>query len=354
MKGTIHLDTLYLNVKYPHLDVFRKWYQHVEGVDYRLLKEGIRHGDFVLRNGASLYKFSLWQHDARVFLTDYVDEKAGEGKGSGVWVQLGPKFLIDNIYRLQTAVRELLDAVGIHGEWQTNINRIDIALDLFDIEMSKQDLTSWQNGWVGRSKVSGFFMNSRTGILETIYVGSRKSAVFFRAYDKVVQAENEGDIVYWRDVWKSHAGAVTRLEWEIKPKDGNFEKYLQDFSLFNGFALIQTLNYLLDWGRLCVPNPDDTNNRRWKDAPLWEQARELAKDFSEGVDWAISRYGKEFHGVSDAYIKFLSGTISGGMARFGLDNPNMVALLDGLAKNGQGLETMQKAAEQKAAVFSKL
>ncbi len=88
--GVIHLDTLYLIVKYPYLDVFKSWYRHAEGIEYRKLKEGIQHGDFVVRNGASCYKFSLWQHDARIFLTDQVDEKVGEGNGSGIrfsWVQ---------------------------------------------------------------------------------------------------------------------------------------------------------------------------------------------------------------------------------------------------------------------------
>jgi hypothetical protein len=96
MNGIIHLDTLYLIVKYPYLDVFKKWFQQIEGIDYRMLKEGIASGDFVIRNGSSCYKYSLWQHDARIFLTDQVDEKVGDGNGSGVWVQLGPKFIIQH------------------------------------------------------------------------------------------------------------------------------------------------------------------------------------------------------------------------------------------------------------------
>lgn len=69
MNGVILLDTLYLIVKYPYLDVFRDWYRHAEGIEYRKLKEGIQHGDFVVKNGASCYKVSVWQHDARIFLT---------------------------------------------------------------------------------------------------------------------------------------------------------------------------------------------------------------------------------------------------------------------------------------------
>jgi hypothetical protein len=111
---------------------------------------------------------------------------------------------------------------------------------------------------------------------------------------------------------------------------------------------------LVDWGRLCVPDPNDSNNRRWKDTPFWERVKAAVAEFSAGHDFPISRHGKEFHGVSEGYIKFLSGTISGGMARLGLDNPNMVTMLESLSKNGHGLESIQRTATQKAALFSKL
>jgi len=355
MNGVILLDTLYLIVKYPYLDVFREWYRHAEGIEYRKLKEGIQHGDFVVRTGANCYKCSLWQYDARIFLTDQVDEKVGEGNGSGIWIQLGPKFLIENIYHLQSSVKELLVAVGVNGDYPITINRLDIAMDLFGVDVKEQDIKLWKEGWVGRSKPSDFHLNSRTSDLETIYIGSRKSAIFLRVYDKVAQAVKEGDFLYWFDIWQGYNGAVTRIEWEIKPKDGNFKKDLQDFSLFNGFSIREKLNYLLDWGRLCIPNPDDSNNRRWQDAELWQKARALAVEFSEGVNWPTSRYGKEFHGVSDAYIKQLSGTISGGMARLGMDKePNMVALIEGLDKHGQPLDRIQKNAKRKKGIYSKL
>lgn len=354
MDGTIHLDTLYLNVKYPYSDVFKYWYGKVAGAEYRTLKEGIAYGDFVIRNGASCYKVSVWQHDARVFLTDQVDEKVGEGKGSGIWVQLGPKFLIEHFYHLQRAVKELLRAVGVIGDYPIKINRLDIALDLFGVSMQEQDINLWHAGWVGRSKISDLHFNSRTGALETIYIGSRNSPIYLRVYDKVAQAVQEGDIVYWLDVWQGFSGPVTRVEWQIKPSDGKFYKTITDFEQLIPFSILETLNYLVDWGRLCTPNPDDSNNRRWKDAEFWQKVRNLIQDNSAGVYWPVSRLGKEFHGISAAYIKFLSGTLSGGMARLGLDNPNMVSLLNGLAENGQSLEDIQKTAAKKAAVISKL
>ncbi|MBT3320751.1 MAG: hypothetical protein HN392_00525 [Anaerolineae bacterium] len=355
MEGIIHLDSLYLVVKYPHLDIFENWYPHARDVDYKKLKEGIVVGDFVIKGGASTYKFSLWQHDARVFLTDQVDEKIGDGKGSGIWIQLGPKFLIHHAYNLHNAITELLLEIGIKRKYPISISRIDLAMDLFGVDMQDQDLSIWQAGWVGRSKVSSTYFNSRTGALETINIGSRKSSIYLRIYDKVAQAIAEGDIEYWLDIWKGFEGSVTRIEWEVKPRKGNFGKDLQDFHLFTpGFSVIELWNYLLDWGRLCTPNPDDSNNRRWPDAPLWADLRVFAASHAAGVDWPMSRYGKEFHGMSEAYIKFLSGVISGGMARFNRESPSVYNMLDGLEKNGESLNRIQYKAEEKAKIISRL
>lgn len=354
MDGLFLIDTMHLNVKYPYLDVYKNWVRHTNGLDHRKLKEGVPAGDFVVRSGASCYKVSVWQHDARVYLTDYVDERVGEGKGSGIWIQLGPKFILHHMNHLHTAVKDLSAAIGVVGDFPIKITRLDFAGDMLGIEMKSQDLELWRDGWVGRSKVSGNFFNSRTGALETINIGSRGSAVFLRVYDKVAQAVKEGDIDYWRDVWKGFDGPVTRVEWEVKTSEGNFSKDLVDFNLFNGFSLCELLNYLLDWGRLCIPNPEDSNNRRWEDAPFWADLREMATVWTNDVDWPTSRLGKEFHGITSAYVKFISGTIAGAMARFGEDEPSIMKMFDELGKHGEPLDKIKDKAEHKAAIFSKL
>lgn len=119
-------------------------------------------------------------------------------------------------------------------------------------------------------------------------------------------------------------------------------------------SVIELLNYLVEWGRLCIPNPSDSNNRRWKETQLWENIKALVAEFSLGVDWPTSRYPKEFKGISPGYLNHLSGTISGGMARLGQDNPNMVSLIKGLEKNGHSLDSIQRKAKVKANIYSKL
>jgi hypothetical protein len=354
MQGLVSLDTLYLVVRYPNADVFNHWAKFAEGIEHRKLKEGIVVGDFVLRNGASCYKFSVWQSDARVFLTDQVDEKVGEGRGSGIWVQLGPKFLIEHANSLESAVSNLLYEIGVEGEYPIRVSRLDIAMDLFGVSMKDQEITLWQDGWVGRSKVSGVFYNSRTGDLETIYVGSRKSAVFLRVYDKIAQANKEGDIKYWIDVWKGFQGEVTRVEWQVQPGEGNFQEDIRDFSQLNGFAIRELLNYLLNWGRLCIPDLRDSNNRRWKDTPFWKNVRKMAEVWSDGVDWPTSRLGKQFHPISGAYVKFVSGTIAGAAARLSEKEPSIMGLFERLNEFGEDTKKITKKAKEKAEVFSRL
>lgn len=354
MDAFITLDTFYLHVKYPYRDVFDRWFSPVANLDYRILKQGQLVDDFVVRNGSSGYKVSVWDHDARAYLSEQVDEKCGEGKGMGVWIQLGPKFLIEHSDNLHQAVKEFAYSIGILKDYPISISRIDIAIDLLNVSMADQNVNTWSQNWVGRSKLSGVFYNSRTGILETLYIGSRKSPVFLRLYDKVAQSIAEGDIEYWKDVWKGFEGAVTRVEWEIKPKDGNFSGDLKDFSLFNGFSIRELLNYLMDWGRLCEPDPDDTNRRRWKDSEFWSSLRSIVELWADGITWPTSRFGKEFHGLSEAYIKFVSGTISGAMARFNEDNPTISELLTGLDSKGETWEKIKRKAESKASVIRKL
>ena len=354
MDAFITIDTMYLHVKYPKRDVFDFWYPYIKDWDSRLVKQGRVINDHVVKGGACGYRVSVWLHDARVYLTDQVDEKCGAGKGMGAWVQLGPKFLLEHINNLQEAVKELLTGIGIKGGYQISITRLDLAVDLLGVSMQDQDIQFWSDGWVGRSKLSGVFYNSRTGNLETLYIGSRKSPVFLRIYDKLAQSITEGDYEYWKDVWKGFKDSVTRIEWEVKPKDGNFSVDLKDLELFNGFSIRELVNYLLDWGRLCTPDLEETNRTRWKDSELWANLRGLVAGWCKEVTWPTSRYGKEFHGISDAYIKFVSGTISGAMAKLSEKNPSMMDLFIGLEMHGEPMEKINQKAKKKAEIYKRL
>jgi hypothetical protein len=354
MKGYVLLDTLYIHVKYPNRDVFDNWYEPIKNVDSRILRQGIATENFTVRGGSAGYKISLWQHDARIFLTDQVDQKCGEGMGMGIWVQLGPKFIIQEMNNLHRAVQDLLSQAGVKGTYPMSITRLDIAVDLFDVSMQDQDVITWSENWVGRSKLSGVFYNSRSATLETFYIGSRKSPVFLRIYDKVAQSKAEGDYPYWRDVWGGYEGNVTRIEWEIKPKDGNFPNEITDFSKFNGFSVRELLAYLIDWGRLCIPGEEGSKRCRWEDDLFWKNLRGVIFDWGDGMHMPTSRLGKKYKGLSDQYIKFLSGTISGGMAKLTPENPKFFDMIEGLNLRGETLEKINEKAELKAKILKNL
>lgn len=351
MLGQVIIDTMYLTIKYPKKDVFEKWNYYTNGVDRRKLREGLAVGDFLVRPGGSGYKISVWNHDARVFLTDDVDEKRGDGNGMGIWVQLGPKFLIVNGPKLQFAVRKLLRHIGLKEDHPTRISRIDIAMDLFGESMQSQNLEDWRNKWVGRSKVSKAFFNSRSGDLETICIGSRESAVYLRIYDKRAQATKDNDLIFWVDVWGGVDDEVTRIEWEVKPKDGNFEEFLSDFSKFNGFSARELLNYLLDWGRLAEPDISDTNRSRWLDSEFWQGLRGIASQWADGVDWPVTRFQPTMKPMSEAYAKQLAGVLAGAMARSNPIDPNVKDMFEELKGYHTGIEVIKRKALAKSEIL---
>ncbi|MHA1280464.1 MAG: hypothetical protein ACTSQ8_25135 [Candidatus Helarchaeota archaeon] len=354
MKTIVSIDTLYLHVKYPKSDIYDYYFREVSDVDTRILKEGYVSGDLVIRNGANGYKLSVWKHNIRAYLTDQVDEKCGDGKGMGIWLQIGPKFLLHHANELHQAVNEFLLEIGVNDNYLITISRLDLAVDCLGLKMKDQNSNYWKEGWVGRSKVSKVFFNSRTGVLETICVGSRKSPIFLRIYDKVAESIKKGDYVYWFDVWNKYDGPVTRIEWEVKPKDGNFQDSLKDFKLFNGFAIRELMNYLMDWGKLCVPNSSDSNRNRWNEDQLWIELQENLEEWLVGVNWPSTRFGKEFKGISEAYLKSVSGTLSGAMARLNPEDPNLISLLQGLEKSGEDIGKIQRKANLKAELIKRL
>jgi len=355
VKYSVSVDTIYINVKYPRKDVFERWSRVIYGCDSRRLKDGVPEGNFVVRGGSTGYKVSVWSHDIRAFLTDEVDELRGEDLGMGIWIQIGPKYLLDHPpgVNLREAIRSFLRGIGVRGDWPIRITRIDVALDLFGLELAHEDIELWRNGWVGRAGISSIYFNSRTRKIETINIGSRKSAVYLRIYDKVAQAEAEGDIEYWRDVWNGFPGPVTRVEWEIKPNKGGFEEF-EDFNKLCEWQIVKLLNYLVEWGRSCVPNFDDSNNRRWEPSDFWKCVLSAAEDWGDGITWPTSRKGKEFRGISEGYLRSVAGTVSGAMARLSPENPNLFNMLTNMEDHGLGLEKIQRDAEEKAEIIARL
>ena len=146
---------------------------------------------------------------------------------------------------------------------------------------------------------------------------------------------------------------MTRVEWEVKPNKGGFEEF-EDFDNLCELQIVKLLNYLVEWGRACIPDLDDSNNRRWKVSEFWNRVLSAAEDWADGITWPTSRKGKEFKGISEGYLRGVAGTVSGAMARLNTEKPSLFQMLTHLEEHGLGLEKIQRDAEKKAEIISRL
>jgi len=117
---------------------------------------------------------------------------------------------------------------------------------------------------------------------------------------------------------------------------------------------VKLLNYLVDWGRLSIPNPDDSNNRRWEVSDFWKIVIAAAEDCADSITWQTSRMGKEFKGISESYIRNVAGTVSGAMARLNPERPNLFSMLTEMEDWGVGLKKIQRDADVKAEIIKRL
>ena len=162
------LDSLYLVLQYPHQDVFNLWSNRVKELNDPQLYEGIPFEGFLIRRGGLGYSLSVWDGDARLFITDRVEDvlenTSAAGQGMGVMLQLGPKWLhqfgdILSTRRLQQNIFAQFIAFGVQSpeSFPARLNRIDIALDVLGLLVRDQRIDEWR-GTVGGLCASEAFL----------------------------------------------------------------------------------------------------------------------------------------------------------------------------------------------------
>ena len=333
--GFLGVDSLYLVLEYPSVDVYENWLQAIGSLDNSELFKGIVVDDFVVRRGLLGYKLSVWDGDARLLLTDRVDEAIQgtplEGQGLGMMLQLGPKWL--RVYgdvlspdRFREYIYAQLVIFGVPEpiEYPCRINRLDIALDVIGLEVASLSVDEWNEQWVGYAAPNSTFYSSRTRMLETINIGKSSAGLRFKVYDKQVESIKNGTSDFWRSVWKLNENddltPVARFEWSFKCYQAKYVdmSYLTDFT-FEGF--MRLLNYAtVKWGSLRVPQADQKNKKRWPLAPLWEEVRRLIDDWTFNFkEYAWREYDYQ-PDLKPSYLRSAVGWISGLMARVGLEN----------------------------------
>lgn len=333
--GFLGMDSLYLVLEYPSSDIYETWLKHVDSLSNPRLYSGVAGDDFVFRRGALGYKLSVWDGDARLFLTDQVEDrligKAAEGQGMGIMLQLGPKWLrkfgdlvTENRFRDNVAGQFMAFGVGNPLKYLCRINRLDIALDVLGLPMDDLAIDDWRRQWVGYGAPSSVYFNRRTRKLETLTVGTSHGAVRFKVYDKQAESVKNGSSGFWRSVWglpdDDDLTAVARFEWTVKCYSARFAgmRYLSDFT-FDGF--LEILNYVTrKWGSLREPQANDSNPNRWPVAPLWQTLRELIDDWSIHYDEIAGREYDYQPDLTSAYLRAAAGWIAGLRARIGIEN----------------------------------
>ena len=117
MDAVFSIDSLYLSIRYPRDDVFKRWYRYAENVPHDTLKAGVVVGDFLVKTGFRAYRCSVWRGDIRAFLSERVDDNLNGKPGNGIWLQIGPRFLGEHMHDLQDAVGEYIREIGVRGDW---------------------------------------------------------------------------------------------------------------------------------------------------------------------------------------------------------------------------------------------
>ena len=367
------IDSLYLIVEYPHLDVFEQWSAGVTDFGDPALYEGIPFGEMVLKRGGNGYKLSVWMGDARLFVTNRVaDALQGtpqEGHGMGLMLQLGPKWLCQfghpeapKMFQANIYGQLILFGIKNPENYPIRINRLDIALDVLGLAVSRFSLDEWRFNWVGRAKLKNFHFAHRSGDLTGFTTGSYKGNTSLRVYDKVVESQLDGDSRFWRSVWNTGEDddiQVTRFEWTFRCYQARFRnmRYLSEFS-FEGF--LGLLNYATEkWGRLCVPQEDESHKSRWPLAPLWADLRAFIDDWSLNYDqYTRPKYDLN-PDIKAEYLNSAAGWMAGLQARVGLelklDGPASLAQVFSFMHNeGHTIADIERKAGKKWDVFSRL
>ena len=365
------MDSLYLVIEYPAADVFRRWRVGVGDLYDPRLHEGVPFEGFVLRRGAVGYKLSVWDGDARLYLTDRVTENLPDGAaGMGAMLQLGPKWLaLFGVPHKPDALRgNVVGQLQLFGmedaaHYPMRINRLDVALDVRGLDTNTLRIDEWRTGWVGYAKPRDFRLDARSGNLTGFHVGSYKGNVSLKVYDKVAEAEKRGTLGFWCSVWGvaegEDVGPVTRFEWSARCYQAKLPglRYLSEYT-FEGF--LGLLNYASQrWGSLRVPSADANHKSRWPLHPLWVELQGFIATYSEGYAEMVRPQYDLRPDIKPAYLNSMAGWLAGLQARLGVERrqggpASLAQVLAYLHSQGHSIEDIARKASAKWEVFSRL
>lgn len=166
-------------------------------------------------------------------------------------------------------------------------SRVDIAVDLTGAPMpTVEGFPGYVKSMVRLSRVSRPIVNGDA--VETVYLGSPKSAIKLRVYNKSLEMLKRGKDYYvpmWSKAGYVEGDMVTRYEWQLgsgflrewQGEDGSRLETLDDLRRM----LPAIFRYLTTkWIRHTVPSDTDHERDRWPTSPLWL--------LIQGAQWSLS------------------------------------------------------------------
>ena len=228
------------------------------------------------------------------------------------YVQLSSELL--TTLSVQEAVSSLSTIIKSFGlvTGEPQISRVDLFVDF----TSPVEMNSWdQSAWVTRAHNIASYSLRRRFSGWSIGMGGVMGA---RLYDKTLELEKSKKD-YLKPLWKmagwDEESPVWRLEFQYK------RDVLKELGVLEMKHLIKHCGGLWsyaasDWLRLTVPNPDDTNQTRWNNHPLWSDL--AAVNWNNRQASPLSRIRKERIPTDESFFVNGLGGLTSFMARHGI------------------------------------
>ncbi|WP_026601369.1 hypothetical protein [Methylomonas sp. 11b] len=203
------------------------------------------------------------------------------------YVQVSSEMLTAlSVTEAEERLRYIINTLGqVKGEAQ--ISRADLFADF----LSTVAMDSWaQASWITRAAKIWIHYEKRQFTGWSIGLGGVMGC---RLYNKTLELEkSKKDCLkpLWSAMGWQEGQSVWRLEFEFK-RDA-----LKELGVSSVDQLLASLQGLwayatVSWLRLTIPNPDDENQSRWPNHPLWDSL--VAVPWADGVSLPLSRLRKE-------------------------------------------------------------
>lgn len=344
LAGRPQVDTLYISLNYPEIDLWNRYYQYVpNAVEMVIYEDGERHDikapsldelphagevtptGHLIKRAPHFFKMQVQKNGVTMLLWNTNNPASVMFKFDAAWCL--KHLLWGNLEAFTLAIYGAMRDFGIDdpGAFDIKIKRLDLALDVFNFEISTLERLVYHNDhdlWVSRSKRDRHYPD------ESVAFGSRESAVFLRCYDKILEATKGNDIEMWQSAWGKEFVAlseadpaqqvpVMRMEYEIKPQLFGWEDFLtlDQFTWPKVYSLLEKL--LTEWGRIVQPNETDSNRRRWSLHPVWQS---LVSCWRRFLGSYIVEVARSFHlkpTINRMYLLQARGWLAGMRARIG-------------------------------------